>query len=176
MMFTASQDEFKDLKSAITIRYPRGEGVMPDWKTPFEKIEIGTGRKIKDGEGVAILSIGHIGNYAVKACEDLKEKGLNPAHYDMRFVKPLDEKMLHEVFTKFNKIITIEDGCLPGGFGSAILEFMSEHGYTAQVKRLGIQDKIFEHGSQMELHKESGFAPEDIVKAVEEMRSFILAK
>ena len=174
LMFTASQDKFKDLKKAITLRYPRGQGVMPDWKTPFEEIEIGTGRKIKDGEDVAILTIGHIGNYAVEACEKLEKKGLNPAHYDMRFVKPLDEKLLHEIFQKFNKVITVEDGCIQGGFGSAVLEFMTDQGYSAQVKRLGIGDKIYEHGTQKELHKEAGFAPEDIVLAVEKLSVLVL--
>lgn len=169
MMYTVSLDKFKDLKTAVTLRYPRGQGVMPDWKTPFQEMELGTGRKIKDGEDVAILTIGHIGNYAVQACETLAEQSLNPAHYDMRFVKPLDEELLHDIFQNFNKVITVEDGCIKGGFGSAIAEFMVDHGYTAQVKRLGIPDRIFEHGTQLELHQEAGFAPEDIVKAVQEM-------
>ena len=117
---------------AFTIRYPRGKGVMPNWRTPFEEVEIGKGRKIKEGEEVAILTIGHIGNYAVTACEALSAQGIEAAHYDMRFVKPLDEDMLHEVFGNFKKIVTVEDGCIMGGFGSAILEFMAEHGYSAQ--------------------------------------------
>ncbi len=167
LMYTASLDEFKELKKAITIRYPRGQGVMPEWRTPMEKIEIGKGRKIKDGEEVALLTIGHMGNYAVEACQKLAQKGLNPAHYDMRFVKPLDEEMLHEVFQNFQKVITIEDGCVQGGFGSAVLEFMADQGYTARLQRLGIPDLIFEHGTQLELHQEAGFAPDDIAKAVE---------
>lgn len=142
---------------AFSIRYPRGQGVMPNWKTPFEKIEIGTGRKIQDGEEVAILTIGHIGNYAVEVCERLAKKDIRIAHYDMRFVKPLDEKMLHEVFNKFKKIITVEDGCIQGGFGSAVLEFMADHNYSAEIKRLGIPDAVIEHGEQSELHKECGF-------------------
>ncbi len=169
LMFTASQDEFKELKKAITIRYPRGQGVMPEWRTPFEKVAIGTGRQIQDGEDVAILTIGHMGNYAVEACQGLMSEGLQPAHYDMRFVKPLDEAMLHEVFGKFDKVVTVEDGALMGGFGSAILEFMAEHGYQAQVKRLGIGDQIYEHGTQQELHKESGFGPEHIQDAVKQL-------
>ncbi|MBL3654587.1 1-deoxy-D-xylulose-5-phosphate synthase [Fulvivirga sediminis] len=151
---------------AFTIRYPRGQGVMPDWKTPMEEVKVGTGRKIKDGEEVAILTIGHIGNYAVEACEKLVKRGLNPAHYDMRFVKPLDEDILHEVFKNYSKVITVEDGCLPGGMGSAIIEFMADNGYNAQVSRLGIPDAIIEHGEQLELHKECGFDADGIVEAV----------
>ncbi len=155
--------------NAFTIRYPRGQGVMVDWKTDFEKIEIGTGRKVADGEEVAILTIGHIGNYAVEATEALNEKGIFPAHYDMRFVKPLDEEMLHEIFSKYNKLVTVEDGCIQGGFGSAVLEFMAHNGYAAKVSMLGIPDRIVEHGSQLQLHKECGFDPEGIVKSVEKI-------
>ncbi|UII33845.1 1-deoxy-D-xylulose-5-phosphate synthase [Fulvivirga ulvae] len=161
---------------AFTIRYPRGQGVISEWKTPMEEVKIGTGRKIKDGEEVAILTIGHIGNYVVEACERLTKKDLNPAHYDMRFVKPLDEEMLHEVFGKYKKIITIEDGCLMGGFGSAVLEFMAENNYSAQIKRLGIPDAIIEHGEQIELQKECGFDPEGIEKAVIALTEPALAK
>ncbi|MDI1321541.1 MAG: 1-deoxy-D-xylulose-5-phosphate synthase [Algoriphagus sp.] len=149
-----------------SIRYPRGNGVMPEWKTPFREIPAGQGRIVKEGEEVAILSIGHIGNYAVEACKTLAKEGLNPAHYDMRFVKPLDEELLHEVFGKFKKVITIEDGCVMGGFGSAVLEWMADKGYQAQVKRLGIPDEIIEHGEQIELHRECGFDPEGIANTV----------
>ncbi len=161
---------------AFTIRYPRGQGVMPEWKTPMEKIAIGTGRKIKDGHDVAILTLGHIGNYTVEACEKLEKEDLNPAHYDMRFVKPLDEKMLHKIFKNFKKVITVEDGCLMGGFGSSILEFMAENNYQAQVKRLGIPDAIVEHGEQLQLHKECNFDPEGIANAVIQMTEGVLAK
>ena len=150
----------------FSIRYPRGNGVMPNWKTPFQQIPVGQGRRIKAGEEVAILTIGHIGNYAVGACESLEKEGLNPAHYDMRFVKPLDEKLLHEIFTNFKKVITVEDGCLMGGFGSAVLEWMVDQGYQAQVKRLGIPDDVIEHGEQLELHRDCGFDPEGIANAV----------
>ncbi|GAB4396795.1 MAG: 1-deoxy-D-xylulose-5-phosphate synthase [Microscillaceae bacterium] len=167
IMFTVSQDSFKELKQAITIRYPRGEGVMPDWRKPFETIEIGKGRKIQDGEEVAILSLGHMGNLALEACQQLAEKDIHPALYDMRFVKPLDEGLLREVFQKFSKIITVEDGCVMGGFGSAVLEFMADHGYAAQVKRLGMEDRVFEHGTQMELYEEAGYSPRQIAQAVE---------
>lgn len=165
LMFTSVQ-----YQGPFSIRYPRGNGVMPEWKTPFREIPVGQGRIIKEGEDVAILTIGHIGNYAVEACETLDKEGLNPAHYDMRFVKPLDESLLHEVFRKFKKVITVEDGCLMGGFGSAVLEWMMDHGYQAQVKRLGIPDAVIEHGEQIELQRECGFDPEGIAEAV---RSFV---
>jgi 1-deoxy-D-xylulose-5-phosphate synthase len=150
----------------FSIRYPRGNGVMPNWKTPFQRIPVGQGRCIKSGEEVAILTIGHIGNYAVEACDSLEKEGLNPAHYDMRFVKPLDEKLLHDIFTNFKKVITVEDGCLMGGFGSAVLEWMVDQGYQAQVKRLGIPDDIIEHGEQLDLHRDCGFDPQGIANAV----------
>ena len=153
LMFTAQQDNM----GPFVIRYPRGQGVMVDWRKPFKAIEIGKGRKISDGEDVAILTIGHIGNEAVKARHVLSEEGIHPAHYDVRFVKPLDEEMLHEVFKKYKKIVTIEDGAIEGGMGSAILEFMADHNYSSHVVRLGIPDKIVEHGEQKELWAESGY-------------------
>jgi 1-deoxy-D-xylulose-5-phosphate synthase len=151
---------------AFSIRYPRGQGVMPNWKTPFEEIKVGTGREIREGEELAILTFGHIGNYAVEVCSKLEKQGISIGHYDLRFAKPLDEEMLHEVFRKYNKIITVEDGCVQGGIGSAVLEFMADHQYTAEVKRLGIPDKIVEHGEQLELHSESGFDPDSIEQTV----------
>ncbi|TDI69241.1 MAG: 1-deoxy-D-xylulose-5-phosphate synthase [Bacteroidetes bacterium] len=154
---------------AFTIRYPRGQGVMPDWRTPMKEITIGTGRMILDGAELAILTIGHIGNYAVKACQNLQEVDLYPAHFDMRFVKPLDEELLHKIFARFPKILTVEDGCLLGGFGSAILEFMVDHGYNSSVKRLGIPDQIIEHGQQIELQRECNFDPGAIAKTAMEM-------
>ncbi|AWV99609.1 1-deoxy-D-xylulose-5-phosphate synthase [Arcticibacterium luteifluviistationis] len=165
LMFTAQSDKIQSGKDAFTIRYPRGKGVMVDWKLPMQEIEVGKGRKLKDGEDIAILSIGHIGNDALKAANELEKEGLSVAHYDLRFVKPLDEEVLHEVFSKFSKVITVEDGCLQGGMGSAVLEFMIDHGYTAQVKRLGIPDRLVEHGEQAELQAECGFDKEGIQKA-----------
>ncbi|HRI78155.1 MAG TPA: 1-deoxy-D-xylulose-5-phosphate synthase [Cyclobacteriaceae bacterium] len=163
LMYTA---QLPRNEQAFSIRYPRGQGVMPDWRTPFEEIRMGTGRKICDGDDLAILTIGHIGNYAVEVCEKLDEQGIRIAHYDLRFVKPLDESLLHEVFTRYKKIITIEDGCIQGGFGSAVLEFMADHNYHAEVRRLGIPDKVIEHGEPIELHDESNFGPAGIEKAV----------
>ena len=166
LMYTAQLDA-TDIP--FVIRYPRGEGVMTNWKTPFEEIEIGKGRKIKEGEDVAILSFGHPGNFVTAAIRDLRTQGLNPAHYDVRFVKPLDEALLHEVFTNYNKIITVEDGTIVGGFGSAILEFMAANNYHAEVKMLGIPDRIVEHGTPKELHRECGFDAQAIVEMVKEM-------
>ena len=158
LMYTAQLPR----EGAFTIRYPRGQGVMPNWKQPMQEIEVGTGRVIKEGTDLAILTIGHIGNYAVEACDMLTNEDIDAAHYDMRFVKPLDEKLLHSIFKKFSQIITVEDGCLMGGFGSAVIEFMADHGYSAKVVRLGTPDAIIEHGTQLELHKECGYDPEGI--------------
>ncbi len=153
----------------FVIRYPRGEGVMPEWETPFQEIPVGKGRKLKDGEGIAILSLGHPGNFATTAIRELRADGLNPAHYDMRFVKPLDEQLLHEIFSRYDRILTVEDGTVVGGFGSAILEFQAAHGYQATVRILGIPDRIVEHGTQKELQHESGYDAPSIAAAVREL-------
>lgn len=168
LMYTAQLDE---TPGSFSIRYPRGNGVMINWKTPFQKIEIGKGRKIKDGKDIAILSLGHPGNLVTKAITQLESEGITPAHYDMRFAKPIDEAMLHEVFTRYNKVITVEDGTIVGGMGSAVLEFMADNGYRAQVKRLGIPDNFIEHGEQNELYEECGFSPDQIAKTVLELLS-----
>lgn len=168
LMYTASR-----YGGPFSIRYPRGNGVMPEWKTEMLEIPVGQGRIVREGEEVAILTLGHIGNYAVEACQDLVKEGLNPAHYDMRFVKPLDEELLHEVFSKFKKVVTVEDGCLMGGFGSAVLEWMVDHGYQAQVKRLGIPDSIIEHGEQLELHRDCGFDPAGIAATVRSLTEVV---
>jgi 1-deoxy-D-xylulose-5-phosphate synthase len=162
LMYTASIDN----AGPFTIRYPRGNGVMVDWKTPFEKLPIGKGRKICDGDEVAILTLGHVGNFAIEACKKLNSENIHPAHYDLRFAKPLDEELLHEVFSKYKKIITVEDGCIQGGVGSAVLEFMADHNYSAQVKRLGIPDEYIEHGEQAELWAECKYDTDAIVEEV----------
>ncbi|MFZ9954600.1 MAG: 1-deoxy-D-xylulose-5-phosphate synthase [Flavobacteriales bacterium] len=146
----------------FSIRYPRGEGVMIEWKTPMKEIKIGTGRKMIHGDDVAILTIGPVGNFATEACAQLEADKISAAHYDMRFAKPIDEMLLHEVFGKFKTVITVEDGTLLGGMGSAVLEFMSDHGYQAQVVRLGIPDRFVDHGSQQELYKECSFDAQSI--------------
>ena len=167
IMYTASLDTFKNQEKAITIRYPRGEGVMPAWRTSFEEIEIGKGVQLLEGEEIAILSIGHIGNEAIAACEAARELGLKPALYDMRFVKPLDEELLHRVFTQFKKVITVEDAAIQGGFGSAIAEFMVDHNYTSQLIRLGIPDEIVEHGEQKELYALCGIDANGILAKIQ---------
>lgn len=166
LMYTA---QLPRKEMAFSIRYPRGQGVMPNWRTPMKEIQIGTGRIIKEGEDLAILTIGHIGNYAVEVCKRLAKKGIDVAHYDMRFAKPLDAQLLQVILSKFRKIITVEDGCIQGGFGSAVLEFMADNGLSAEVRRLGIPDRIVEHGEQSELHHECGFDPDGIERAVIEM-------
>ncbi|MES2064189.1 MAG: 1-deoxy-D-xylulose-5-phosphate synthase [Bacteroidota bacterium] len=153
LMYTAQLDNM----GPFVIRYPRGNGVMVDWQRPMKAIPVGKGRMVCDGEEVAILSIGTIGNEAAKAITQLNTQGYYPAHYDLRFVKPLDEALLHEVFKKFSHVITVEDGCLEGGMGSAVLEFMADNKYQADVVRLGIPDKFIEHGDQPELWAECGY-------------------
>jgi 1-deoxy-D-xylulose-5-phosphate synthase len=166
LMYTA---QLESTQNPFVIRYPRGEGVMTDWKKEMKEIKIGTGRKLKDGNDIAVLSLGHPGNFAAAAIRDLKNDGVNAAHYDMRFAKPLDVAMLHEVFRRFDKVITVEDGTVVGGFGSAILEFMNEHNYKAEIKILGIPDRIVEHGTLKELHRECGYDAQAIKEAVLEM-------
>ena len=166
MMYTA---QLESHQLPIAIRYPRGEGVMPEWRTEMKEIEIGKGRRLKDGEGIAILSFGHPGNFAASAIRELKNDGINAAHYDMRFAKPLDEALLHEVCRKFEKIVTVEDGTIKGGFGSAVLEFMAEHKYKAEVKIMGIPDRLVEHGTPKQLYDEIGIDANGIAKTVREM-------
>ncbi len=166
LMYTS---QLESMQSPIVIRYPRGEGVMPEWRTEMKEIKIGTGRKLRDGETIAILSFGHPGNFAAAAIRNLKTYGINPGHYDMRFVKPLDEALLHEVFSKYTKIITVEDGTIVGGFGSAVVEFMAKHGYHAEIKMLGIPDRLVEHGTLKELHRECGYDALGIEETAKQM-------
>jgi 1-deoxy-D-xylulose-5-phosphate synthase len=175
LMYTA---QLPENAGPFSIRYPRGEGVMPEWRTPLQRVAIGTGRVIHEGEagGVAILTIGHIGNYAVKAAAALAAEGLDVGHYDMRFCKPLDEEMLLAVARRYRAIVTVEDGCLQGGFGSAVLEFLADHGQHVAVRRLGIPDRVVEHGSQDQLYKECGFDADGIAQAVREMGTKVAAQ
>lgn len=166
MMYTAQLDENT---LPFVIRYPRGEGVMPHWQTPLEKMAIGRGQCVREGKDIAILSIGHPGNFVIEACGRLAEQGLQPAHYNMRFVKPLDEEMMHHIGRTFSRVITVEDGTVAGGFGSACLEFFAEHGYHPEVKILGIPDRIVEHGKPAELHRECGYDAQAIEEAVRVM-------
>ena len=162
LMYTAQLPN----KGPFSIRYPRGNGVMLDWETPFEEIEIGKGRMVKDGEEVAILSIGNTGNFVVEADKDFVKEGLNIAHFDMRFVKPIDKELLHTIFQKFDKVITIEDGCLQGGFGSAVIEFMVDNNYKTEVLRLGVPDEFINHGTQEQLYAECYFDVNAIKESV----------
>ncbi len=153
MMFVSQSP---DCQYSMAIRYPRGKGVTVDWKRPFERIKIGKARLIRKGSKIAVLSIGHIGNAVVETCERLENEEIRPSHYDMRFVKPLDTELLDYVFANYEKILTVEDGCLAGGFGSAILEYMADRGISKPVKRLGIPDRFIEQGKIEELHEECG--------------------
>ncbi|MEM6641443.1 MAG: 1-deoxy-D-xylulose-5-phosphate synthase [Bacteroidota bacterium] len=164
LMFTASEYD-----GPFSIRYPRGTGVMKHWRTELEKVEIGKGRQVRLGSDIAILTIGTAGNYAEKAAERLAKDAVSAAIYDMRFVKPLDEVLLHSIFERFEHIITVEDGCLMGGFGSAILEFAADHNYFAKLKRLGIPDQIIEHGDQAQLHADCQYDEKAIVEAAKKL-------
>ncbi|MFH2142294.1 MAG: 1-deoxy-D-xylulose-5-phosphate synthase [Bacteroidota bacterium] len=173
LMFTA---QLKN-NGPFSIRYPRGNGVTQKWRQPFEEIKIGKARQIRKGKDIAILSIGHPGNFVKTATEKASIEGIETEHYDMRFVKPIDEEVLHHVFRNFTKIITVEDGAIVGGFGSAVLEFMSENGYMAEVKRLGVPDKFIEHGTPAQLHKICGFDKDSIFNAIKIMvNKRVLAK
>ena len=159
LMYTAQLPD----KGTFVIRYPRGRGCLTDWKCPFEEIKVGTGRRIRDGKNVAILSIGPIGNIVEKAIEELNN---SIAHYDMRFVKPLDGKLLQEVAEQFKTIITIEDGAKDGGMGSAVSEWMNDHNYSPRIIRLGLSDKFVEHGTVDELFEACGISKDAIKKVI----------
>ena len=167
LMYTAQLPN----KGPFSIRYPRGNGVMLDWETPLEEIEIGKGRRIKDGEEIAILSIGNTGNFVVEADKDFIKEGLDIAHFDMRFVKPIDKELLHTIFQKFDKVITIEDACLQGGFGSAVIEFMVDNNYKSEVVRLGVPDEFINHGTQQQLYTECYFDVGAIKESVHKLIS-----
>lgn len=160
-------------KGPFVIRYPRGSGVEVDWKQPFSELEIGKGRQLKNGSDLAILSIGPIGNQVSKAISILEKEQLSIAHFDMRFLKPIDKMMLKSIFSKFDKVITVEDASIVGGLGSAVIEYMNDNSYKARVVRLGIPDRFVDHGSQEELYKECGYDAEGIVLAA---RNLVVSK
>jgi len=164
LMFTAQLG-----KGPFVIRYPRGHGVTVNWQVPFKEIPIGKGEMLCDGEEIAILALGHPANFALSAAKILSEEGIRAAVYNMRFAKPLDEEILHNIFKKFKQIITIEDGVITGGFGTAILEFMAENNYQAKVTRLGIPDKFIEHATQHQQYVICGYDTESIVKSVQNL-------
>ena len=153
-------------KGTFVIRYPRGNGVCPDWRSPFEEITIGTGRCLRAGTDVAVITLGPIGNDVAKLLDEMQGTK-QVAHYDLRFVKPLDENLLQDIGRKFNKIITIEDGVRNGGMGSAVLEWMSDHGFRPQIVRMGLPDAFVEHGSVAQLRKLVGLDADSIRKEIE---------
>ncbi|MFD1467281.1 1-deoxy-D-xylulose-5-phosphate synthase [Hymenobacter caeli] len=168
LMYTA---QLPENAGPFSIRYPRGEGVLPEWRTLLQRVAVGTGRVVHEGEagGVALLTIGHIGNYAAKAAAALAAEGLDVGHYDLRFCKPLDEELLLAVARRYRALVTVEDGCLMGGFGSAVLEFLTDQGQHLPLRRLGIPDRVVEHGTQDQLYKECGFDAAGIAQAVREL-------
>ncbi len=165
LMYTAQLRNF----GSFAIRYPRGNGVINNWQVPFSEIEIGKGRKISEGKDIAVISIGHPGNFVQEAIGLIQGEFDIPAHFDLRFIKPLDEELLHHIFRNFKKIITVEDGVIAGGMGSSILEFMSVNNYNAQLIRLGVPDKFIEHGSLKELQSECGFDAQGILKTLRQL-------
>ena len=167
LMYTAQLDNM----GPFIIRYPRGRGVSDEWRKPFEKIKVGTGRCLREGKDLAILSIGHIGNLATEACKQLSEAGIEAAHYDMRFLKPIDEVLLKEIFSKHTKVITIEDGTIIGGLGSAVIEYVSDHNLPAIVKRLGVPDTFIEQGTVAELYRICGCDIQGIIETAKGLTS-----
>jgi len=166
LLYTSQLDLDELKEKAFSIRYPRGNGVIVDWQLPFEQLPIGKGQQICEGGKIAFLTIGTIGNQVVEACKLLRNNNIFPAHYDMRFVKPLDENLLHEIMQKYEQIITVEDGCLQGGFGSAIAEFMADNQYFKPLKRLGLPDSFIEQGEIQELYEECGLTAEKIAALI----------
>ena len=162
LMYTAQLPD----KGPFVIRYPRGRGVLTDWRCTLEEIPVGKGRKLTDGNEVAVLSLGPIGNVVAKVVQELKEAGKSVAHYDMRFLKPIDEDILQEVGKKCHRIVTIEDGVVQGGLGSAVIEYMADHNLHPQVVRLGLPDHFVEHGTPEELYHLVGIDSEAIKKAI----------
>ena len=165
MLYTA---QLKN-QGPIAIRYPRGRGNMTDWQLPFKELEIGKARLVRPGKDIAVLTIGYAGNLAEEALEKLESEHIEAEHWDMRFVKPIDQEALHVIFRHFKDVLVVEDGVLAGGFGSAVLEFMADNGYQARVKRLGVPDTFVDHGTPVELYKLCGFDPESIYKAIKGM-------
>lgn len=165
LMYTA----YSAKEGTFVIRYPRGKGEKADWRNEMSVLPVGKGKKLKDGKDIAILSIGPVGNEALKAIEQVEKEGVSVALYDMIYLKPIDEELLHEVGKKFNRIVTIENGVIKGGLGTAVLEFMADNGYTPKVKRIGVPDRFIEHGSVPELFKLCGMDSESIAEVVKEM-------
>ncbi|MDP2422988.1 MAG: 1-deoxy-D-xylulose-5-phosphate synthase [Bacteroidales bacterium] len=172
MMYTAQYNP----QGPLVIRYPKGRVVETDWQKPFKLVEIGKGRQICEGNDLAIITIGHVGNFVNSIRQQLEADEISMAHFDIRFLKPIDEELLHKVFKKFNKVITVEDGTLLGGLGSAVLEFMNQHRYHATVSCLGIPDRFIGQGTNEELHHECGFDPEGIYLEVKQLMRVLTDK
>ncbi len=170
LLFTAQQDT---TEGPFAIRYPKGSGTKDQHSDKFTKLQIGKGRKLRSGEEIAILSLGPVGLYAQKACCELFDMGIHIAHYDLRFFKPLDEELLHEIFQTYPHVITLEDGCITGGAGTAVMEFMADHGYKASVKRLGLPDSFAIQGSQEELHRLYNYDKDAIINTIKELYATI---
>jgi 1-deoxy-D-xylulose-5-phosphate synthase len=164
LMFTAQQG-----RGPFVIRYPRGHGVITNWKVPFSEIEIGKGQILRDGNDMAILALGHPANFALSAARMLADEGIDASVFNMRFVKPLDEELLHSVFRQFKTVVTVEDGAIMGGFGSAVLEFMVDNNYASQVVRLGVPDKFIEHATQHQQYVMCGYDTDSIVSSVKKI-------
>lgn len=167
LMYTAQLPD----RGPFVIRYPRGRGVLTEWRCPLEEVPVGKGRRLKEGKDLAVISLGPIGHTVARAIERAeREQGLSIAHYDLRFLKPLDEELLHEVGLNFQHVVTVEDGVLKGGMGSVILEFFADHDYIPHIKRIGVPDEFIEHGSVQELHQVCGMDEEGIYKQLIEDR------
>jgi 1-deoxy-D-xylulose-5-phosphate synthase len=164
MMYTAQLPN----KGTFVIRYPRGRGELRDWKCPLEEIPVGKGRCLKEGVDIAVITLGPIGNAALRAIQhaEIDNPQLNVAHFDLRFLKPIDTEMLHRIGREFTKIVTVEDGVLAGGMGSAVLEFMADNGYSPRVERIGIPDHFIEHGPVAKLHEVCGMDEMGIYKVI----------
>lgn len=166
LMFTAYKQR---ANGPFAIRYPRGKGELKDWHNEMQELPVGKGRQLAEGTDVAVLSVGPIGNEVMKAIGLLEPEGISVAHYDLIFIKPLDEALLHEVARKYKKIVTVENGTVQGGAGSAVLEFMADNGYCPRVKRIGVPDRFIEHGSVPELYKQCGMDGESIAASIREL-------
>ena len=150
----------------FVIRYPRGKGSLVDWHCPFETVEVGTGRKLTDGKDVALLTIGPLGKVMESVVEEAAAKGVSVAHYDMRFLKPIDESILREVAENFKYIVTLEDGTVKGGLGSAVAEYMANNAYSPKIKILGIPDAFVEHGTPEQLYEKCGMDKKSVLSAI----------
>ena len=164
LMFTAQSDNF----GPFAIRYPRGKGVIAEWHNEMQALPIGRGRRMNEGEGVAVLSIGHIGNEVIEVVNRLKEQGINVGHYDMIFLKPIDEEILKEATTRYHSIITIEDGTVMGGLGTAVAEWITQHHCDTRLKMLGVQDEFVHQGTVAQLYERCGMDAKSLEEAIKE--------